>query len=1086
MEKDIIKSIEEYMKKNGDNLELKIKNIVEEFTVRKIKKTEEDFKMMFIPILDEIAKELGFKLEPMYEKYVKTGRIDCLYNCVDLEYKVPGALDSVNSYPARKSINKDYIDEVQKQIRGYSKREKINIDSILGIIFDGRYFIYVHYLSTDWYISEPEEVNKYSIEKFLKRVFSLQIDNKAVTIENLIKDFGFRSYLADNTVKALYNALYNAVGTNEGVTLIFEQWKSLFREVSGYSYDTTKDTLKEIKNVYKLDYEEIKIDLLIFSIHTYYALLIKLLVIQILYHYKNNNALQQPIRYSNERLTKDTMKEIEDGGRFRTLGIVNFLEGDFFGWYINIWNEEIYNSIVKVLRVFDEYNYSTINLDEVNSRDLLKKLYNYLLPRKLRHALGEYYSPDWLAQRTYNLMGINGDLDKSFLDPTCGSGTFIVIGIKEIIKKNKHNKDISKNELLNKIIDNVHGFDLNPLAVISARANYIIALGDLIDSTCDEIEIPIYHCDAMLTVLEQPKGNQHVKKLATRAGIYEIPLELGNDKEVLYKVLDEFNNNISLGLDFNNKLWSEIQEINPLIKNKSNDEKNEIKALTEVFYKQIKELEKKGIRKVWTQIIKNAFVPIFHEKVDYIIGNPPWVNWQTLPEDYRESIHNHWENYKIFDFIGLKARLGSAHDDISVLLTYVVMDNFLKADGEIGFIINQNLLQAYGAGAGFRKFMIREEISVGVKLVEDFVDVEPFKSLGASNKTAIILMKKNEETVYPVKYKKWFKKNRGIIDSEDLLDSVLLKLDYMNLKAEPLRNEDVNSPWLIAYDADMSALKKLVGTSDYKGRKGIDTSANGIYWVTIQDEIRGIINIKNSPENSRKMIPSVTANVEKNLVYPLVRGKDIKKWRYETPYSIIVPYKENLKDVLSINELKKLYPNTYNYFYNSRVNPYSEDFINILVNRGIYKKHYRETATKEVPPHVLYNIGEYTAAPYKIIWKALQEKGMNTCVIGKENGKLILPDHNNIMVALDCEDEAHYLCAIMNSKIVGEFIDAYVSWFKSAHILENINIPKFNRLDKIHIMIAEKSKEAHRIAKKNGNVESIEDDIDILVKEILK
>ena len=106
------------------------------------------------------------------------------------------------------------------------------------------------------------------------------------------------------------------------------------------------------------------------------------------------------------------MKEIEDGGRFRTLGIVNFLEGDFFGWYINIWNEEIYNSIVKVLRVFDEYNYSTINLDEVNSRDLLKKLYNYLLPRKLRHALGEYYSPDWLAQRTYNLMGINGDLDK--------------------------------------------------------------------------------------------------------------------------------------------------------------------------------------------------------------------------------------------------------------------------------------------------------------------------------------------------------------------------------------------------------------------------------------------------------------------------------------------------------------------------------------------------------------------------------------------------------------------------------------------------------------------------------------------------
>ena len=34
-------------------------------------------------------------------------------------------------------------------------------------------------------------------------------------------------------------------------------------------------------------------------------------------------------------------------------------------------------------------------------------------------------------------------------------------------------------------------------------------------------------------------------------------------------------------------------------------------------------------------------------------------------------------------------------------------------------------------------------------------------------------------------------------------------------------------------------------------------------------------------------------------------------------------------------------------------------------------------------------------------------------------------------------------------------------------------------------MIAEKSKEAHRVAKVNGNVESIENDIDILVKKIL-
>ena len=61
---------------------------------------------------------------------------------------------------------------------------------------------------------------------------------------------------------------------------------------------------------------------------------------------------------------------------------------------------------------------------------------NYLMPKSLRHALGEYYSPDWLAQRTYNELEINGDIQKSILDPTCGSGTFIVIAIKKMIETN--------------------------------------------------------------------------------------------------------------------------------------------------------------------------------------------------------------------------------------------------------------------------------------------------------------------------------------------------------------------------------------------------------------------------------------------------------------------------------------------------------------------------------------------------------------------------------------------------------------------------------------------------------------------------
>ena len=1054
---EVYEKVTSYMNLNGEQINQEIQELVEEFTVKKRKKTEEDFKIGFIRILDKVSSELGITLTPLMEHSVFRGRLDALYNYIDLEYKVPTAIEQRNSYPARKSANQSYIEEVERQITGYCKNNKLEKDSMLGIVFDGQYFIYVQYLNTDWFVSEPEPRDVHSLTKFFIKLFSLQMEKRAVTIQHLQEDFGFQSEQAKSCIKAFYNALETNIENDKGLSLLFEQWSSLFREVSGYSYDTSKLNLKEIKEAYQVDEEKTRIDYLIFSIHTYYALLIKLLVVEILYHHKRNSVFQTSFDNRDSESTKRTLEGIENGGRFERLGIKNFLEGDFFGWYLSAWNEEIYLTISNVLNKYENYNYHTLNLDERNSRDLLKNLYNYLLPRTLRHALGEYYSPDWLAQHVYDKLEINGSLDKKVLDPNTGSGTFNVICIKEIIK---NNPNVEKKQLLKTILANVHGFDLNPLAVISARANYIIALGDLIDSTSDDIEIPIYLCDSMLTVLEQPKETHSVRKLATRAGVYEIPNIFVEEKK-LYKILDLMSLSIERELNFEEKVWEEIMLYVPSITELEDEENEEIKVLTASLFSQINDLEKKGIRKIWIQIIKNAFAPIFHEKVDFIIGNPPWVNWQTLPEDYRKSIHQHWHNYKIFDFKGLQARLGSAHDDISVLLTYVVMDNFLKNRGQLGFIINQNLLQAYGGGEGFRKFMIKEETPVKVLEVDDFVDVEPFRALGASNKTATIIMEKGLKTEYPVPYTKWKKVIKGVIDSDDLLESVMSKIDSVTKIAVPLR-EDLekdfqSSPWLISDEDEMQALKNLVGKSSYSARKGIDTSLNGLYWVEVLGELRGRLEVRTTPENSRKKVPKHQDLVEPDLVYPLVRGKDIKKWFFRTPYSIIVPYEKRLKKPLSMEQFEVEYPLTYNYFYK---NIHSAVFVDLLKTRGTYKKHH----TSETPPHALYNIGYYTASPYKVIWKALQGKGMNACVIGSIEDKLVLPDHNNILVPLEDKNEAHFLCGLINSHLVENFVDAYVSWFKSGHILENISIPKYDENNETHQKIAILSQEAHNIS----------------------
>ena len=118
-------------------------------------------------------------------------------------------------------------------------------------------------------------------------------------------------------------------------------------------------------------------------------------------------------------------------------------------------------------------------MDPEETRDLLKHLYQNLMPKKLRHALGEYYTPDWLAERLLNQLGYDGNPKWRLLDPACGSGTFLVLAIKRV-KRYAEEKMLTAADVLDMILRNIVGFDLNPLAVISARTNYLLALGDLL------------------------------------------------------------------------------------------------------------------------------------------------------------------------------------------------------------------------------------------------------------------------------------------------------------------------------------------------------------------------------------------------------------------------------------------------------------------------------------------------------------------------------------------------------------------------------------------------------------------------------
>ncbi len=221
---------------------------------------------------------------------------------------------------------------------------------------------------------------------------------------------------------------------------------------------------------------------------------------------------------------KDLLAFLEEGGLFAELGIKNFLEGDFFAWYLDVWGKSIEDVVTSVVGKLAEYEPATAALEPDEVRDLLKNLYQNLLPRKIRHDLGEFFTPDWLAELTLDESGYDGSIDKRLLDPACGSGTFLVLAIKRA-RALADERFLPKNEVLEKIMKGIIGFDLNPLAVIASRTNYLMALGELIRYRKNDIHIPVYLCDSIsVTGTETLVGK--VYEVSTGVGKFRVPASI--------------------------------------------------------------------------------------------------------------------------------------------------------------------------------------------------------------------------------------------------------------------------------------------------------------------------------------------------------------------------------------------------------------------------------------------------------------------------------------------------------------------------------------------------------------------------------
>jgi hypothetical protein len=177
-------------------------------------------------------------------------------------------------------------------------------------------------------------------------------------------------------------------------------------------------------------------------------------------------------------------------------------------------------------------------------------------------------------------------------------------------------------------------------------------------------------------------------------------------------------------------------------------------------------------------------------------------------------------------------------------------------------------------------------------------------------------------------------------------------LTYSQWRARPIDRTNPTSPWITGRGRAIEHIERVVGKSEYQGREGSNTGGlNGSLWVQILSKRPdGNLVVHNLHDVGKIKVKSVQAPVEPDLVFPLLRGRDVGRWRAHPDYSIIVPQDPSKPSRgYPISKMQSELPLTFAYL---------RKFEEPLRKRSGFRQFFKPDVD---PFYSIYNVGEYTS-----------------------------------------------------------------------------------------------------------------------------
>lgn len=425
---------------------------------------------------------------------------------------------------------------------------------------------------------------------------------------------------------------------------------------------------------------------------------------------------------------------------------------------------------------------------------------------------------------------------------------------------------------------------------------------------------------------------------------------------------------------------------------------------------------------------------------DIIVGNPPYLNYQTLTSNYDlDILKNNFE-------------LAQKRTD-SYMLFIEGAVRLLKPGGFCGFVLPNTFFRSASANH------LRSWLAANAEILEiiDFQDQPVFQNVAVY--VCVVLLRKRQSGAIASKI--------TVAKVHRLSKTPASQLAKLGVGGDPGdETQEVfqmdppkgSGPWILRNPTEKAILEKISLRSEplkdinVEIKQGIKTGADNIFIV--------------EREESKFHSSSKSLQIEKTLLLPILRNRELRRWHSRARFSVIFPYDQDTGKLLPWSKLKKEFPNCARYLEDNRVE--------LSRRKSLRGKAWYELIEPRVAS-ILSKSPKLFIAELGMVPQVCVEEGEHSAIVGSAGGGSWIIVNNE-------QYDVVSLAAYLNSSISEWCIKQIASprrggWFLfEGQVIGGLPVPNFLRdaSSFARAELARLSGEAQRVSKAAESFQSLE------------